>query len=121
MHWLDYRPYFEKWEFDCRCGCDLNNMTKEHMDRLLMARIRAGIPFVISSGSRCRDHNKSEGGVDLSDHLTGEGTDIEATSSRARFLILEALFHAGFKRIGIYEWGVHVGSRQDNPQEVAWL
>ena len=120
MNWDDYFPYFKPNEFTCKCGCGLNNMTDTHMDMLYKARIRAGIPFIINSGTRCTEHNEDIGGKETSDHLPGHGSDIKALSARERFLMVEALLFAGFSRIGIYPTFIHAGSRKDNPQDVLW-
>jgi hypothetical protein len=127
INWADYFPYLQPHEFECNCThkCGLQNMTKEHMDRLYAARMmvdKRGIKFDIISGSRCAPWNKHEGGSFRSDHLTGEGTDIFVPGSRHRFLILEALMKAGFRRIGIGHTFLHAGSSAGrNPQEVCWL
>lgn len=113
--------YFTDNELKCKCGCGLENITPRHKSMLYTARENAGIPFIVNSGSRCEKHNKKVGGKPDSDHLTGEGTDIECTTSRHRFIILEAAIKAGFKRIGIGKTFIHLGSRESNPSMVAWL
>ena len=121
IDWEKYKPYFLKSEFDCKCGCGKNNMTKLQMDMLLEARILADIPFVISSGARCEKHNiASRGSID-SEHLYGEGTDIRCYSSVTRYRIINALLAAGFNRIGIDEKFIHAGSRAYKPQDVMWI
>jgi len=120
INWKKYEPYFVPREFECKCGCGKNNMTKTHMDMLLQARILANIPFVINSGTRCPKHNiASKGSVD-SEHLYGEGTDIKCTSSTTRWKIIESLIAAGFGRIGIDEKFIHAGSRTSKPENVIW-
>jgi hypothetical protein len=118
--WEKYSPYFEKKEFDCKCGCGLNNMQESHMDKILMARINANTPFVITSGSRCTTHNKQEGGESNSDHLTGHGTDIVAKSGRKKFIVENALIEAGFNRMGRGKTFVHAGDDPLNPPNVYW-
>jgi hypothetical protein len=120
MNWNKYKPYFTKEEFDCKCGCGKNNMTKKQMDMLLKARIEANIPFIINSGCRCDTHNIYVGGDEFSEHLKGKGTDIKCTSSTHRWKIINALLKAGFKRIGIATNYIHVGTSSKKPQEVIW-
>lgn len=120
MNWDKYKPYFKPEEFTCKCGCGKNNMTKKQMDMLLTARIDADIPFVITSGTRCEEHNLYAGGNEYSEHLTGEGTDIRCVFSGHRWIMLKALLKAGFKRIGISTTFIHVGTNKDKPQEVIW-
>jgi hypothetical protein len=118
--WDKYAPYFTKEEFDCKCGCGLNNMQESHMDKIYAARISANIPFVIVSGSRCPEHNKKEGGEPTSDHLTGHGTDTQAMSGRAKWRIEEALLDAGFNRMGRGSTFVHAGDDPQNTSHVLW-
>lgn len=118
--WSKYYPYFEKKEFDCKCGCGLNNMQESHMDKLLMARITANTPFIIRSGSRCPEHNKNSGGAPNSDHLTGHGSDIEAKSGRKKFIVENTLRESGFNRMGRGKTFVHVGDDPKNPPDVYW-
>ena len=119
--WMKYQPEFTAAEFDCRCGCGLNNMESGFMDKLWTAREMAGIPFVITSGARCPAHNRDEGGEETSDHLGGHGADISARDSRTRFIILDALIRTGFSRIGIGQSFIHAGDDPANPPRVAWL
>ena len=119
-NWRDYQPFFEESEFVCKCGCGKSNMTKEHMDMLLSARIIAGVPFVINSGCRCAVHNKLVGGSKTSDHVGGYGTDIQARSGRATWIIDSALVKAGFDRIGQGRTFLHAGNDPKNPPRVRW-
>ena len=114
--------YFKPHEFACKCGCGLdgNDMNPEHILRLDRARRLAGVPFVVTSGVRCKKHNNAVGGVPDSEHTRGHGTDIRATTSRDRFLIMFGLFEAGFKRIGIdMDRGfIHAGTDPSLPGSV---
>jgi hypothetical protein len=120
IDWKDYYPLFTPDEFVCKCGCGKMNMQKEHMDMLFRARILAGIPFVIRSGCRCENHNRNEGGTETSDHLGGWGTDIQAKSGRAKWIIDEALVKAGFTRLGEGSDFYHAGNDPANPERVRW-
>jgi len=74
--WSVYAPYFKKSNFDCKCGCGLNIIKKSTMDALLQARIKSGVPFIINSGCRCKNHNNNSGGSPSSSHLEGLAIDI---------------------------------------------
>lgn len=97
-------------------------MQKRFMLRLNLARSIANIPFVINSGYRTPEHNKREGGTPDSSHIKGYAADIKVTDSRSRAIILDALFKAGFDRIGInFEKGfIHVDSDPNKPPNVVW-
>jgi len=120
MDWNKYHPIFKPEEFTCRCGCGANRMQTHHMDMLFKARAIAGIPFVITSGFRCRDHNRRVGGSRNSDHLGGYGSDIRCNDSGTRWALVDALIQAGFRRIGITASFVHAGNDPANPQDVIW-
>jgi zinc D-Ala-D-Ala carboxypeptidase len=118
--WQKYYPVLQPHEFVCRCGCGLMNMQYSHMEMLYLARMMSGIPFLISSGSRCSVHNKNEGGSDTSDHLTGHGTDITVNQSRTRFIIFDSLLKVGFTRLGVGKNFIHAGNNPYNPPRVMW-
>lgn len=84
MDWTHYAPYFRKEEFDCKCGCGLNNINEALMERIFEMRKETGIGFTITSGSRCKAHNVMSGGADNSDHLTGHGVDVQCKDARSR-------------------------------------
>lgn len=78
-----------KWsEFRCRCGkCPFRDGYQ--IDRHLvisLQRIRdyIGEPMIVSSGLRCYQQNKSEGGVEKSFHLLGQAADIGCSDSFLR-------------------------------------
>lgn len=109
------------YELTCKCGCGKENMTQDTVDRVQAARTIAGIAFHFSSGTRCPVHNKAEGGKDDSEHKDGEGVDIRCSDSRSRFIIVNALFDAGFQRIGISKDFIHAGASETKDQQVLFL
>jgi uncharacterized protein YcbK (DUF882 family) len=115
------RSYFKPEEFECKCGCGLNNVNDVLIQQLNIARHSAGVPFIITSATRCSKHNKSVGGVDSSSHTTGYAVDISAPTPRARFKILQALVMVGFNRIGIAGTFIHVDNDKTKPEDVTWL
>lgn len=73
--WAGIR-YFSKSEFTCHCGCGLNNV--DHRLVLICEDIRekAGVPFLPSSGCRCKKKNDSlPGSAPNSRHLYGRAVD----------------------------------------------
>jgi len=114
-------PDFDASEFDCKCGCGLNNMKPMFLWMLQQARTEARVPFIITSGSRCKKHNEAVGGKDHSEHLTGEAADVLAETPFIYFRILKAALDVGFKRIGLGPNYIHLGGRYLNTaQGVAW-
>lgn len=91
--------YFTDKELSCKCGCGMI-VEKSLMEKLNKARELAGVSFVITSGARCKDHNRKVGGTPNSAHVRGMAADIAYTSSKVKFAILKGLFAAGFNRIG---------------------
>jgi zinc D-Ala-D-Ala carboxypeptidase len=121
--------YFKLSEFD---SPDLPgsgvNMKPEFLQRLDNARSIANIPFKITSGYRTAAHNKSlkdkgHQAVPNSPHLSGFAADIAIPNagSRERFIIVRALIHAGFTRIGISKTFVHCDCDPTKDKEVIWL
>lgn len=110
--------------FKCSCNysCDLgfNDMDEHFMHLLDEARHLAGVPFHITSGFRCPEHNDDVSSTgETGPHTTGKAVDIATPSSRDRFLILQALLKVGFNRVGIGETFIHA-DKSDNVPDVAW-
>ena len=88
-------------EFACKCGCGYDTPDPELIRMLQAARDLYGKPIRITSGCRCIKHNRNVGGASNSAHLDGKAVDIATPTGTARYLIIESLMAAGFKRIGI--------------------
>lgn len=112
--------YFSKKETSCKCGCGMN-ISDDLREMLDIARAYSKIPYVVTSGARCKEHNEREEGSPTSSHLKGLAVDLRADDSRERFLILAGLIEAGFTRIGISEEFIHVDIDEDKSGEVTWL
>ncbi len=111
---------FDRYEFLCG-HCKRAHMQERFIIQLQIARTIAGIAFVIGSGWRCERQNAAVGGVPDSSHLAGLAADIMALNNKERFIILEALLRAGFKRIGIHKYYIHVDADLSKPQGIVYL
>lgn len=113
--------YFPEREFrQLNPPCERTQMEPEFLRRLDRARHRAGIPFVLLSAFRTRQHELSRGRDGTSSHVKGIAVDIRATNNYERFKIVQALIAEGFTRIGVYETFIHVDSDVDKVQNVMW-
>lgn len=72
----DNIKYFKESEFTCKCGCGLNNMNLKVVKIADKVREYFGSPAIVTSGSRCKKHNKEVGGVSNSRHLQGKAIDM---------------------------------------------
>jgi len=102
-------------------------MSQDFLDLLEKARERAGIPFVITSGYRTREHSeylKSQGYKVSKDsaHRLGLAADIKCITSAHRYKIIEALFYVGINRVGVGRSFIHadLDNRKHKPIEVIW-
>lgn len=113
--------YFDLSEFD---SPDLPGsgemMEDEFVERLDLVRDLCGFPIMITSGYRTVAHNKAVGGSKTSSHLLGWAADLAVTTSRKRYVLINACLEAGFLRIGIGEDFIHVDSDPEKPQVVMW-
>ena len=80
VNW-DKVKYFKKSEFKCQCGGKYCNgypaeMSPKLIDILEELRKYFGKPITITSGLRCKQHNKNVGGVSNSQHQYGKAADI---------------------------------------------
>lgn len=55
-------------ELQCRCGCNRYNYSTEYLIRLQAFRYLIGKALTVTSGGRCVQHNRNEGGVNTSLH-----------------------------------------------------
>lgn len=107
--------------FACPCGnCD----AKPSAEMLWVAdavRQRAKVPMVINSGPRCAEYNAKIGGAEHSEHVDGDGIDVACTSSRARYLLINAALAEGVTRIGVGKNFIHLGVSETNDPCVIWV
>jgi len=118
--------YFKYSEFD---SPDLKGsgerMNDDFIHMLDEARNCAGMPFHINSGFRTKEHNQSLRNrgfkaVKNSAHLKGLAADIRCKTSRERWLIIDSLIFAGFKRIGVGKTFVHCDTDKTKTQDLIW-
>lgn len=74
--------YFKREEFVCHCDgkyCDGYPAEMKHKLIVVADRVREhfGKPCIVSSGARCKQHNKNVGGVWNSWHLYGKAMDFK--------------------------------------------
>jgi len=123
-----FSPFFTNKELKCKCPkCEEAYIDLELLRKLTNARKQANIPFIITSGCRCPEHNKSVKGSANSDHLADGidfvcyGVDIKCNDNRQRFTIIKSLLDAGFNRIGLSHTFIHAGIDSRNPGDVIWF
>lgn len=64
--------YFTDNELKCKCGCNQAILAPGFRKHLNELRRQFGKPMIITSGCRCRKHNKNVGGSEDSFHLMGK-------------------------------------------------
>lgn len=89
-------------ELECRCGCG-KTVKPEFREMLNEARELAGVPFTVTSGMRCLEHNRRIGSRDTSTHVKGLAADIKYTDALHLTRIVHALSRVGFLRLGTNE------------------
>lgn len=104
--WSELR-WFKKNEFQCPC-CGTTKMYKPFLNLLDKARQYANVPFRITSGYRCVNHNSHCGGIDTSLHLAGRACDIHVVDSSWRASAVGALLGFSGVTIGIYSAKTHI-------------
>lgn len=75
--------YFKPEEFQCKCGCGLNNVNHTLVTVAERTREYFNAPITISSGLRCPTRNAQAGGVSNSRHLTGKAMDFSVRGKSA--------------------------------------
>ena len=116
--------YFTLSEFDCPSLPDSGkNMDTNFIHKLDHARDIAGISFKITSGYRTKEYNESlrDRGYKASpnsSHLIGVAADIAVSRGSERYIILNALIRAGFKRIGVAKTFIHCDTDDSKPNSV---
>ncbi len=116
----DLTKNFSRKEFSCHCGCGLNSIQLNLIENLQRTRNEFG-PIAITSGIRCPEHNLKIGGLKTSSHLTGWAADLHCFNSDYRFQLVEALRMAGFYRLGLAKYFIHVDCDPGKPSGVIWL
>lgn len=100
---------------------EIVGLDMELVAKLDMARGRAGVPFVITSGLRTEAQNSAADGSKNSAHLRGLAVDLKCEDSHSRCLMVMTLLQTGFRRIGIYDAHIHCDLDSTLPQPVMWL
>jgi zinc D-Ala-D-Ala carboxypeptidase len=98
-------PNFTAGEIACRC-CGEVYINEAALDALQRLRDTLGGPLTITSGHRCRRHNRAVGGAAGSAHLK-LAFDL-ALGIHPRSRLLAAARQVGFQRFGLMEKGLHV-------------
>lgn len=116
----DLTTHFSKSEFACKCGCGLDNINIDLVISLEKFRLDVQRPVEITSGVRCRYHNKSIKSSSTSSHIIGLAADIRCSDSKERFRLLNHIFKY-FSRVGIADSFIHVDIDNNKPQELVWV
>ena len=116
----DLSANFSRREFACKCGCGFDTVDVELLQVLqdmadhFSDELDRKIMCIITSGCRCKKHNRLEGGEDESKHLLAIAADIVVGSVEP--IELFDYFDREYpSTLGIilYDWGVHVDVRQN--------
>lgn len=113
--------HFTREELSCNCGCGLCGLRRGFAEKLEFAREKAGCAFIIRSSRRCDAHNTREGGSGNSEHIWGDGIDVETKDGYTRWKVVTSALAAGIRRIGIGSDFVHLGDGLEyKPFPVFW-
>ncbi len=117
--WEKIEPYFYRKELYSRDAMR-EEMQYGFMRLLLVTRLEAQMPFIMTSGWRTPQRNEDIGGNWRSAHLTGWAGDVKAVFSWQKFTIINAALTAGFNRIGIGNTFIHLDNKPGYVENVIW-
>ena len=102
--------YFKSTEFDCSgSGCCSETLIDETL-LIILGKVRQRFgPVIITSGYRCKGHNKEIGGASSSKHLSGCAADIKVKGKDGKYVdpIKVAVF---IDSLYNNRYGIEVGS-----------
>jgi len=115
--------YFKPAEFACRCGCGLQQIDPELVKKLEAARALINRPIIITSGTRCPEHNARIGGAIRSAHLVGpdgfsHAADIKILSDQTRYELKEIFRELGIRRFEVSNKHLHIDNAKDKPAPI---
>lgn len=111
--------YFSHKDFqDAIPSCSIQDMNEVFLDNLNVARHLSGVPFIVNSAYRTKEHELSKGRDGTSSHCKGLAVDLKATNARVKYKIITGLLAAGFTRIFVYDGWIHVDCDESKDQEV---
>lgn len=128
-HGFTENPYFDRQEFECRCGCGYAVVDARLLEMLTAYRVYFDAPMIITSGARCLAHNAKVGGaapkLDAdhkpiwgtgSQHLWGMAADIvvSGVSPHTVYTVIASAMDAdgGWGGLGEYREFTHVDVRK---------
>ena len=122
---------FSLSEFQCKCGCTMPQDVESNIDKLAtqlqLVRDFVSSPIRINSSYRCKQHNRSIGSKDTSQHVLGKAADITIdtfTPEEVYQIIINLrsnpfLLGTYFNGIGRYNTFTHVDIR-DTDKLAQW-
>lgn len=102
--------HFTDLELNCKCGCG-KTVDPALLNLLEGMRFEYGKPLAVTSGARCEEHNRKEGGKPGSLHLKGLAADIVCNDSASRYQLIRLAYELGFSGIGIAKTFIHLDLR----------
>ena len=109
--------FFPRIGFSCKCGCGFNTVDVELLEICSAVREFLGVPVIINSGCRCKEHNAEVGGASHSQHLLGRAADLRVKNPAEVYSFLCDTFPGRYGFIQ-YPSFVHVDSRDKAYREV---
>ena len=112
-------PFFKDTEFACKCDYENcveseRNMKQKFLDAIYWVRSQVDFPMIVTSGYRCKKHNKDVGGARYSFHARGMAADFHMVDAKQRYELVEAAIAAGLSVI-VYSNFVHLDAREGEP------
>lgn len=87
---------------------EIENLKNHLVINLDIARERAGVPFIITSGFRTVEENIKVKGNGQSKHLTGEAVDLRILGGTQTARMIEALLSIPFFEVVVEKDHIHV-------------
>lgn len=106
----------------CTCGhpkCDKRSVKQDVLNRVQLIREDCGRPLTITSGGRCKYHDKEKHKKTPGDHFNCVAVDIAVCGGIERMELVDFGLARGATAIGVYQTFVHLGWRDDEP--VLWV